>query len=100
VYGAGNLGSRYDPVKGLELTGKFALPAGIAATHLADRNQLRQQFDHLRHHLDWGATMEQFDRYSRQAVEMVLSGKVQAAINLAAERDTARDVYGWRAWRT
>ncbi len=94
VYGAGNLGSRYEPVKGLELSGKFALPAGIAATQLADRRQLRQQFDRLRHQLDRGATMEQLDRYSRQAFEMVLSGKVQEAFNLGAEHDTTRDEYG------
>jgi hypothetical protein len=94
VYGAGNLGSRFEPVKGLELSGKFALPKGIAATQLADRNQLRQQFDRLRHQLDRGATMEQLDRYSRQAFEMVLSGKVQEAFNLGAERDTTRDEYG------
>jgi uncharacterized protein DUF1501 len=94
VYGAGNLGSRYEPVKGLELSGKFALPTGIAATQLVDRNQLRQQFDRLRQQRDRGATMEQLDRYSRQAFEMVLSGKVQEAFNLGAERDTTRDEYG------
>ena len=94
VYGAGNLGSRFEPVKGLELSGKFALPEGIAAAQLADRNGLRLQFDRLRHQLDRGATMEQFDRYSRQALEMVLSGKVQEAFNLGSERHTIRDEYG------
>jgi uncharacterized protein DUF1501 len=94
VYGAGNLGSRYEPVKGLELAGKFALPSGIETTHLANRNQLRQQFDRLRHQLDRGPTMEQLDRYSQQAFEMVLSGKVQDAFNVNAERDATRDDYG------
>jgi len=94
VYGAGNLGSRYEPVKGLELAGKFALPAGMQTARLADRNQLRQGFDRLRHELDRGATMEQLGRYSQQAFEMVLSGKVQDAFNVQAERDTTRDEYG------
>ena len=94
VYGAGNLGSRYEPVKGLELAGKFAMPTGIAASQLADRHGLRQQFDRLRQQLDRGATMEQFDRYSRQAFEMVLSGKVQRAFDLSAEPDATRDEYG------
>jgi Protein of unknown function (DUF1501) len=94
VYGAGTLGSRYEPVKGLELAGKFAMPTGIASTQLANRNELRQQFDRVRHQLDRGATMEQFDRYSRQAFEMVLSGKVQQAFDLSAERDATRDNYG------
>lgn len=94
VYGAGELGSRFEPVKGLELSGKFALPSGIVTERLADRSSLRRQFDRLRQELDRGATMEQFDRYSQQAVEMVLSGKVQAAFDLNAERDTTRDEYG------
>lgn len=94
VYGAGNLGRSFEPVKGLELAGKFSLPPGVVTDRLADRSQLRQQFDRLRHQLDRGATMEQFDRYSRQALEMVLSGKVQDAFNVGAESDTTRDEYG------
>jgi hypothetical protein len=94
VYGAGDLGGRYEPVKGLELAGKFALPTGMEATRLADRNQLRHGFDRLRSEFDRGVTMEQFGRYSQQAFEMVLSGKVQDAFNVQAERDTTRDDYG------
>jgi hypothetical protein len=94
VYGAGQLGSRFEPVKGLELSGKFALPSGVVSDRLADRSNLRRQFDRLRQELDRGTTMEQFDRYSQQAVDMVLSGNVQAAFNLDAERDITRDEYG------
>lgn len=94
VYGAGNLGSRFEPVKGLELAGKFNLPTGIRTDQLANRNELRQQFDRLRSRLDRSTTMEQLDRYSQQAFEMVTSGKVQQAFNLDAERDATRDEYG------
>ncbi len=94
VYGAANLGSRFDPVKGLELAGKFSLPTGMAAPRLADRSDLQKRFDRLHHELDRGSTMESFDRYSKQAVEMVLSGKVQQAFNLEKEKDTLRDEYG------
>jgi len=94
VYGAGQLGNRYEPVKGLELAGKFVLPKGIDASQLGNRNDLRRQFDRLRHDLDRGATMEQLDRYSQQAYEMVVSGKVQEAFNLSTERDALRDEYG------
>ena len=52
VYGAGHLGSRFEPVKGLELSGKFALPSGVVSDRLADRNHLRRQFDRLRQELD------------------------------------------------
>jgi uncharacterized protein (DUF1501 family) len=94
VYGAGELGSRYEPAKGLELSGKFAMPEGIAAPRLADRANLRQQFDRLRHELDRTTAMEQFDRHTRQAYDMVLSGKVQQAFNLEAEKPATRDEYG------
>jgi uncharacterized protein (DUF1501 family) len=94
VYGAGELGNKYEPVKGLELAGKFALPEGIAATRLADRDNLRQQFDKLRHQLDRTSTMEQTGRYTQQAYDMVVSGKVQQAFDLNAEQDKLRDEYG------
>jgi hypothetical protein len=38
--------------------------------------------------------MEQLDGYSRRAYEMVLSGKVQQAFDLSAEKDAVRDEYG------
>lgn len=94
VYGAGELGSAYEPVKGLELAGKFALPEGIAAPRLADRDNLRQQFDRVKAQLDRTSTMEQLDRYSRQAFEMVTSGKVQQAFDVAGENDATRETYG------
>jgi hypothetical protein len=94
VWGAGHLGSQYEPAKGLELTGKFAMPEGVAAPRLADRDHLRQQFDRLRRDLDRGATMERVDRYTQQAYGMVLSGDVQTAFDVAAEPDALRDAYG------
>jgi hypothetical protein len=94
VWGAGHLGSQYEPAKGLELTGKFAMPDGVAAPRLADRDQLRQQFDRLRRDLDRGATMARVDRYTQQAYDMVLSGDVQQAFDVAAEPDALRDAYG------
>jgi hypothetical protein len=94
VYGAGNLGSQYEPVKGLELAGKFAMPAGIEAPRLADRNQLRGEFDRLKAALDRTTTMQRLDRYTQQAYDMVLSGKVQKAFDLAGEKDETRETYG------
>jgi hypothetical protein len=94
VYGAGNLGSHYEPVKGLELAGKFALPAGVEAPRLADRNHLRGEFDRLKAALDRTTTMQRLDRYTQQAFDMVLSGKVQKAFDLAGEKDEMRETYG------
>ncbi|HUE74650.1 MAG TPA: DUF1501 domain-containing protein [Pirellulaceae bacterium] len=94
VYGAGNLGNKFEPVKGLELAGKFTLPEGVAVPRLSDRDNLRQQLDKLRHQLDRTATMEQQGRYTQQAYDMVLSGKVQQAFDVTKEKDTLRDEYG------
>src|SRR5690606_7810218 len=47
VYGAGHMGSEYEPVKGLEMVGKMNLPEGIDVSRLGDRNQLREQLDRM-----------------------------------------------------
>jgi hypothetical protein len=94
VWGAGQMGSDFEPVKGLELAGKFALPKGIELDRLQDRDGLRHQFDRLRHDLDQQQTLERFDGYTQQAYEMVVSGKVQKAFNVAEETDETRNAYG------
>ena len=94
VWGAGHMGSNYEPVKGHELAGKFNLPKGITAPRLQDRDNLRQQFDRLRRDLDQHQTLERYDRFTRQAYDMVLSGKVQKAFSLAEESAETRNAYG------
>lgn len=94
VYGAGHMGSLYDPVKGLELAGKFSLPEGIQVDRLNDRNTLRTRFDRVRRDLDQGQTLARTDRFTQQAYEMVLSGRVQQAFDLERESDATRDAYG------
>ncbi|MDA0285065.1 MAG: DUF1501 domain-containing protein, partial [Planctomycetota bacterium] len=61
VWGAGNMGGDFEPVKGLELTGKFNLPEGISAPRLQDRDTLRSQFDALRRNVDQHGTLNAFD---------------------------------------
>lgn len=94
VYGAGHMGSQYEPVKGLELAGKFNLPEGVELPRLGDRNDLRQQLDRLRRGLDQQQTLDKVDRFTQQAYDMVLSGRVQKAFNLDDETDATRDEYG------
>ena len=91
VYGAGLLGSRHDPVKGLELAGKFNLPKGIEVARLGNRNTLRREFERLRR--DLGQT-QTTDRLTQQAYEMVVSGHVQQAFDLDQESAQLRDEYG------
>ncbi len=93
VWEAGHMGSAYAPVNGGALAGKFALPEGIQLDRLQDRSGLRQQFDRLRRDLDLGATLERSDRYTQQAYNMVVSGKVEKAFRLSEEPDSVRDLY-------
>lgn len=94
VWEAGHMGNQYAPVKGNELAGKFSLPKGIGVDRLQDRAQLREEFDRLRRQLDTSRGFEQQDRYTQQAVNMVISGKVQQAFNVSEEPAALREAYG------
>jgi hypothetical protein len=94
VWGAGHMGSDYEPVKGSELSGRFSLPKGINVPRLRDRNELRRQLDRLYRDLDRGDTMARMDRYGQQAFDMVLSGKAQKAFRLEEESPRVLDAYG------
>lgn len=94
VWEAGHLGNQYAPVNGKELPGRLSMPEGIEVARLQDREALRQQFDRFKRSWDNDATMARFDDYEQRAYEMVLSGKVEQAFNIAAETDATRDTYG------
>jgi uncharacterized protein (DUF1501 family) len=94
VWGAGHLGSAYEPVKGGELGGRLALPRGVSLAQLEDRGDLRRQFDRLRRDLDVADAMARVDRYTQQALELVVSGKAQKAFAVEEEPDRLRDAYG------
>jgi hypothetical protein len=94
VWGAGHMGSAYEPVKGTELAGRLALPQGLSVARLQDREELRRQFDRLSRDLDRGDAMERIDRYGQQALDMVVSGKAQQAFRVDLESDRLRDAYG------
>lgn len=92
IWGAGHMGNSFEPVKGNELPGRLALPAGLSVPRLADRAQLRRGFDALRQELAAGA--EQADHYAGMAYDMVLSRRVEQAFALHQESDRVRDAYG------
>ncbi len=94
VYGAGFMGSAYEPVKGNELPGRLALPKGLELAQLNDRSSLREHFDTMRRELDAQAQMESTDRYTAMAREMVLSDHVRQAFDLSRESEKVRDSYG------
>ena len=94
VWEAGELGNRYAPVKGQELAGKFAMPAGINLPRLQDREQLRRELDRFGRDLEQDRALDRLDRYARQAYEMMLSGKVKQAFDIAAESEHTQAAYG------
>ncbi|MFO0905937.1 MAG: DUF1501 domain-containing protein [Pirellulales bacterium] len=94
VWEAGEMGLQFAPVKGNELAGKFGMPAGIAVPQLQDRDQLRQAFDRFGRGLEASKSLDRFDRYTREAYEMVLSGRVQKAFDVGSETPAMRASYG------
>lgn len=94
VWGAGHMGSAYEPVKGSELGGRLTPPRGISLGRLQDRDTLRRRFDRLSRELDTGDTLARVDGYTRQAYRMVLSGKPQKAFRVDLEPAHLRDAYG------
>jgi hypothetical protein len=94
VWGAGNLGSAYEPVQGSQLRGRLALPAGLNVERLQDRDELRRRFDGLSRELDVADGMTRADGHARRALEMVLSGKARKAFEVDQEPDRVRDAYG------
>jgi hypothetical protein len=94
VYEAGHLGPAYAPVNAEELAGKFKLPEGVQLDRLSDRDTLRREFGRLRRDLDLTETLERSDRFTRQAFEMTVSGKVEQAFDLNREPDSLRNTFG------
>jgi uncharacterized protein (DUF1501 family) len=94
VWEAGHLGSDFAPVKGADLKGKFAMPPGIDTTRLSERDSIRRQLDRFGHSLKQHQTLNRTDRFSQQAYDLVLSGKVQKAFNVDEESAETKAAYG------
>lgn len=96
VWEAGNLGKSYSAMNGKDAAGKFGLPPGLNIKHLQDRETLRREMRRIGQQLDQSksSTTAALDIYSRQAHEMLVSGKVTHAFRLDDETDATRDAYG------
>ncbi len=94
VWYSGHMGDQYAPVKGLKLADALALPAGITISRIQDRERLRREVNRFGHQTEKPAVLASMDRFTRQAYEMVLSGKVQKAFNVEEETEATRTAYG------
>ncbi len=95
--GPGFWGTRYQvPVvdigRGLENT-----HAPRDLTRFEDRRHLLAQFDTMRSVLDQSGTLDAMDDFRRQAYEILLSGRVRAALDLSQESPKVRARYG-KGW--
>ncbi len=76
----------------------FDLPAGVTPHRLNERQSLVERFDQLRRSLDESGETDGYEKYARQASEMVVGGRVRAALDLAKESPKVRDRYGKHLW--
>jgi hypothetical protein len=112
----GYLGRQYDPFLAndaarlpiYDLVGKdtgrlgggrmFELPADVPAGRMTDRRELLGRFDRLRADIDRTGAMDGFDKYGRQAVQMLTGGRVRDALDLAKEPAATRERFGKHLW--
>ncbi|NBO90999.1 MAG: DUF1501 domain-containing protein [Planctomycetia bacterium] len=105
---AGYLGTAYNPfiVEGNAGMGKrgtaptlrvrgIQLPTGFTLKELEDREKLRSGFDNTFKAVDKSAdTVDGFDAFHKQALEILRSDKTQKAFDLDNEKDSVRSRYG------
>lgn len=94
VWEAGHMGSDYAPIKGAELQGKFALPEHMNVQRLRDRDAVRRQLDGFGAAVTSDTNLQRSDRFTQQAYDLVLSGKVQKAFDVDAESAETKAAYG------
>jgi hypothetical protein len=70
------------------------LAEGLTLDRLNTRRSLLAQFDDGRRHLEAQPTLEQFSRVQQRAFNLMTSGEVRAAFDLAREDPRLRDRYG------
>jgi hypothetical protein len=94
VWGAGDMGVAYEPVKGKELAGRLKLPKGLSFERLGDRQSLQQSLDEFKRSVDSSKAVESADRYTQQAFDVLLSGRAQNAFDVSQEPLATRELYG------
>lgn len=74
------------------------LPGGMTIHRLENRSELAQKFDKLRREVDSRGTLEQIDRFDRQAYELVSGAAARQAFDISLEDPRLRDRYGRNTW--
>jgi hypothetical protein len=99
--GAAYLGPAYNPfTSGIDRNSdkaavqNLALPTGIDVDRLHDRQGLLRQFDRLRAEVDAGGDFAGLDKFSREAIGMIASGRARAAFDTSRESESTVERYG------
>lgn len=109
---SGYLGTAYNPfiVEGNAGTGRkgsaptlrvrgIQLPTGFTLQELEDREKLRNGFESSFRALDKSAdTVDGFDAFHKQALEILRGDKTKKAFDLDSEKDSVRNAYGATAF--
>ncbi|CAN5555454.1 DUF1501 domain-containing protein [soil metagenome] len=116
IPGAGYLGKKYDPFPAnsaatlplyndvgvpngrMSKADLFRFPKQVSHERILERRSLAAAFDQMRKELDVTGNMDAMDRYSQQAVEMLVGGRARAAFDLSRESPRIRDRYGSHLW--
>jgi hypothetical protein len=69
------------------------LPSGVTAARRAEQRDLLRAFDSVRRDIDASGAMAGMDAYQQQAVEIVASGRVREALNIAKEPTAVLERY-------
>ena len=88
----GYLGSVFQPYR--PKGGELRLNAKVNADRLRSRTELLQGFDNICRDADQSGQMTALDAYTQQAVDVVTSGRVADALDLAKEDPKLRERYG------
>jgi uncharacterized protein (DUF1501 family) len=94
IWGAGHMGSAYQPVDGKDLAGRLALAEGLSVERLEDRRGLAAEMDRWKRKLGANQEIAAADEYTQQAYDVLLTGRAQRAFNLDEEKPALRDAYG------
>ena len=101
VMGPGYLGPAFgpfdiegDPARGTLQSHGVSLPDGFSLRDLDSREVLRDRFDRSFRAIEKSELSAGLDGFHRQAVEILHSDRVRAALDLSREPDSLRDEYG------
>lgn len=94
----GYLGHAYDPFLGNDVGQLFSFPGGLTADRLQSRQHLNTDLDRLRRDLDLSGSMEASNRFTQQAVNLVLGERARKAFDVAQEPEQVRQRYGDHEW--